>query len=165
MGKPTLLKNLESMTAKKFKRTRGISVDVTKAPYIPEQIRHMTEVYGNYAVLEDFEKWIEETQGQEFKYPLSEYLKIVDARLGTKMPEDQEQVAKITKVVYDTLNDIPTPNQIRHLLEKYPVEDIVEAFGQFVGGIDEKMKGSDIIKKFFSDGGAEAVLSSLYDNK
>lgn len=161
MPKPRLVKALERKAAELFQRTRGISVSTEKATFVIDQVKLMSEIYGDAAIIEDFEKWAQDTP-KDCRYPISEYLKVVDARLGTKADDKEEEIAKVTKVVFDTLNDIPTKSQIRHLLEKYPVEDIIEAFGRFVGGTDEKTKNSDIVRKFFVDGGCEAVMSTLY---
>lgn len=162
MPKPRLVKALERKAAELFQRTRGISVSTEKATFVIDQVKLMSEIYGDAAIIEDFEKWAQDTP-KDCRYPISEYLKVVDARLGTKADDKEEEIAKITKIVYDALSDIPTKAQIRRLLENHPTEDIIEAFNRFVGGSDEKMKNADIVKKFFSDGGAEAVLSSLYE--
>ena len=157
MKKPNLAKQLEKCASRAFRRTRGVQLRFDDQL---EQIALMESTYGMHAVLEDFEKWADEAD-KGCRYPLQEYLNIVDARLGEKPTEtDDPRITEITTVVYDTAGDVPTKSAVKRLLEKFEVEDIVYGWSEFFSGLDEKKQG-DAIRKFFSDGGCEAVLSKL----
>ena len=162
MRKPQLAKALEKKASELFHRTKGITLRPEYEGYM-EQIVLMETTYGRFDVMSDFEKWAGEVDKNEVRFPVTEYLKIVDERLGSNAVYKDEEVAEVTKNVYNAVQDIPKPHHIRLLLEKYPVEDIVMGFNEFLGGIDAKLKGSEIITKYFVDGGADAVIKSLYE--
>lgn len=156
MKKPRLAAQLEKTASRVFHRTRGI---ITR-DFQYEQICLMESTYGSAAVVNDFETWAE-TADPGTRYPVSEYLKIVDDRLGQKASEDNDaDISEVTTAVYELVSDIPTRGEVKALLAKHPVEDIIFAFGDFVGGLDADQSKS-AIKKFFRDGGADVIISKL----
>jgi hypothetical protein len=161
MKKPRLAYQLEKAVAQSFKRTHQVSVRFDDQL---EQITLMESVYGSAKVLEDFEVWAE-TADKGCRYPMSDYLKVVDERLGQVATEEEDQrITRIAKVVYEITNDIVPKSVVKRLLEKMSVEDIEYGFQEFTAGWDEvKMKTA--IKKFFQDGGAEAVIQKLLDEQ
>lgn len=161
MKKPRLAYQLEKAISQAFKRTHQISVRFDDQL---EQLTLMEAVYGIPKVLEDFEVWAT-TADKGVRYPMSEYLKVVDERLGQVATEEEDpRITRISKIVYEFTNDIAPKNVIKKLLEKYPAEDIEYGFQEFAAGMnEEKMKTA--IKKFFLDGGADAVIQKLLDEQ
>jgi hypothetical protein len=159
MKKPRLAYQLERSVADAFKRTHQVSVRFDDQL---EQLTLMEAVYGISKVLEDFEVWAQ-TADKGMRYPMSEYLKVVDERLGQVATEEEDpRITKIAALVYEVTNDIVPKNIIKRLLEKLSVEDIEYGFLEFTAGMnEEKMKTA--VKKYFQDGGAEAVIKKLLD--
>jgi hypothetical protein len=155
--RPRLADQLERAASKAFQRTRGIKL---RFDADLEQIALMETTYGAAAVTADFAIWAQ-TADKDLRYPLKDYLKIVDERLGqVATEEDDSAVIEINKVVYEYINDVAPKAQIKKLLARYPAEDIIMAFRDFVCDMD-KEKEKTAIKKFFADGGADAVISNL----
>lgn len=159
--RPRLADQLERAASKAFKRTRS-GVKACFENQI-EQIRLMESTYGAAAVLDDFNEWAKDAD-MGSRFPLDDYLKVVDERLGQVATETGDpNVIEINKVVYEYLNDVAPKAQIKRVLERHSVEDIIFAFKEFVCDMD-KEKEKTAIKKFFTDGGVDAVLSNLKDN-
>ena len=127
-----------------------------------EKFELIEEAYGRAAVEEDFAKWCQEVQETHPKYPLTEYVKVVDSRLGPefaeKRPDTKDpQVAAIMAVAYELAGVLPSVRSVAALLITCPSDEILGALREFAGTLDEKDTKSGI-RTFFADGGAAAVI-------
>lgn len=158
MKKPALARSLELAAAKIFKRTRGVQF---RFDHQFEQVELMQVTYGGVAVIDDFKKWGAE-QDQDIRYPLSEYLKVVDERLGHTQKQDapDPNMTRLLAVVYEYTGDLPSQAVVRKLLEKWTIDDLIAGFNEFASGLDEKQMKT-AIRKFFIDGGADIVIEAL----
>lgn len=156
MRKPALAKKLEMSAAKAFRTTRSIPF---RFDYQFQQMELMSQVYGDAAIIEDFEAWASTVKN--VKYPLSEYLKVVDSRLGNAEDrKDNPDVTKIMAVVYQYIKDFPRKVSVEKLLEKYGFENLQEAWLEYADGLSEdELKYA--IKKFFEDGGVDVVYADM----
>ena len=124
--------------------------------------------YGSHAVEADFEKWCRERleAGERPRYPLSEYVKVVDQRLGpefaepskSQLPTDDPRIAEFVGVVYDETGYLPTTRSIAALMTMFPLEEIIAAFKEYAATLDSKdYKVS--MKTFFAEGAAGVIFA------
>lgn len=127
-----------------------------------DKIRLIGDVYGRAVVIEDFETYCRALTPPYPRYPIIEYVKDVDSRLGgaaeTKHPNIEDpNVEQVRALVYDAVGILPSKTPIAKLLVDYSHEEIAGAFLEYV----ETLKQSDFemgVRKFFNEGGAVAVI-------
>lgn len=159
MKKPKLVRQMEIVASRVFKRTRGVQIRFESQM---EQILLMSTTYGDADVLADFEEWAVTASAQGVQYPITEYLNVVDARLGTVVEPkpDNPEVTKIMTVVYQYIKDFPRKSSVEKLIEKYGFENLREAWLEYADGLSEdELKHA--IKKFFEDGGVDVVYADM----
>jgi hypothetical protein len=127
-----------------------------------EKFELIEAAYGRDVVEEDFAKWCHENQELHPKYPLTEYVKVVDARLGPEFAEKRPdikdpQVAAIMAVAYELAGVLPSVRSVAALLASCPADEILGALREFAGTLDEKDNKSGV-RTFFAEGGAAAVI-------
>ena len=127
-----------------------------------EKFELIEEAYGRAAVEEDFAKWCQEVQDTHPKYPLTEYVKVVDARLGPEFAEkradmDDPCIAKITAVVYELTGVLPSARSVGKLLLTVDADEILAALREYVTTLDDKEYKSGM-RMFFTENGAAAVI-------
>ena len=127
-----------------------------------EKFELIEEAYGRAAVEADFAKWCQEVQDTYPKYPLTEYVKVVDARLGPEFAEKRPdikdpQVAEISAVAYELTGVLPSVRSVAGLLASCQSDEILGALREFAATLDEKdIRGG--VRTFFAEGGAAAVI-------
>src|SRR5579863_194894 len=94
-----------------------------------EKFELIEEAYGRAAVEADFEKWCREIQDRNPKYPLTEYVKVVDARLGPEFEEKRADlkdphIAEISAVAYELTGVLPAVRSVANLLSTCDTEEI-----------------------------------------
>ena len=127
-----------------------------------EKFELIEEAYGKAAVESDFEKWCHEVQDRNPRYPLTEYVKVVDARLGPEFTETRAdtkdpRIAEISAVAYELTGVLPSVRSVANLLASVSPEEILGAFREFADTLDEKETKSGV-RTFFAEGGASAVI-------
>ena len=127
-----------------------------------EKFELIEEAYGRAAVEADFEKWCREIQDRNPKYPLTEYVKVVDSRLGPQFEEKRAdlkdpRIAEISAVAYELTGVLPSVRSVANLLSSCESEEIVGALREFAATLDEKDTKSGV-RTFFAEGGAAAVI-------
>lgn len=127
-----------------------------------EKFELIEEAYGRAAVEADFEKWCHEIQDRNPKYPLTEYVKVVDSRLGPEFEEKRADlkdphIAEISAVAYELTGVLPSVRSVANLLSTCEQEEILGALREFAATLDEKDTKSGV-RTFFAEGGAAAVI-------
>jgi acyl transferase domain-containing protein len=118
--------------------------------------------FGRGEVLADFEKWCDEKIDTNSQYPVTEYLRMIDARLGgtPKIDPDDARIKELMAVTYELTAILPHLRAVRDLLAIHSLDEIKAALRQYVLTVDEKdMKSA--IRSFYDDLGASAVIYSM----
>lgn len=151
-----LIKEMPKIAAKILKNTRGSHPDFLKG-----RLELLELAYTAVTVARDFEEWCVQQNGVQVKYPISEYLKVVDSRLGLAPEEEPLQIAdprvsEITSMSYELTGFLPPAKAVAELLVLHSIDEVKAALTEFVEGLTEReMKTS--IKAFFVNGGSGAV--------
>ena len=127
-----------------------------------EKFELIEEAYGRAAVEMDFENWCREVKERNPRYPLTEYVKVVDQRLGPEFAETRAdtkdpRISEISAVAYELTGVLPTIRSVANLLTTCEQEEIIAALREFAGTLDEKDTKSGV-RTFFAEGGAAAVI-------
>jgi hypothetical protein len=151
----SLVKDMQKIAARKLQNTRGVPRNMK------DKLELIDLAFGRAAVLVDFEAWCDENADRTLPYPVTEYLRMIDARLGntSKVDPADERIKQLVAVTYELTSILPHSRAVRELLALHSAEEIMAALKEFVLTIDEKdMKAS--IRAFFDDQGASAVIYS-----
>jgi hypothetical protein len=152
---PNLVKDLQKVAAKRLHNTRGIPRNMK------DKVELIQIAFGHEEVMADFEKWCDENEDRHPQYPVTEYIRLIDARLGgtPKIDPHDAKIGELQTLTYDLTGILPHSRAIRDLLSIHDIEEITGALKEFVLSVDEKdMKSS--IRSFFDDAGATAVIYS-----
>lgn len=129
-----------------------------------EKFELIEEAYGRAAVEADFNTWCQEQLAafNNPKYPLTEYVKVVDARLGPTFAEKtadlkDPRIAEVSAVAYELTGVLPSVRSVANLLTTCDTEEILGALREFAATLDEKDTKSGV-RTFFAEGGAAAVI-------
>lgn len=157
-----LIHSLAKIAAKELKNTGGVH------PQFKKRIELLAVAYGAAAVEKDFEAFCQSLKGSRVPYPISEYLKAVDVRLGTTGPEAIEEndpaVAEISAKCFTLSGRLPKNSAVGALLKKHSAAEIIIAFESYCAKLDED-ELRYAVKSFFTDGGATGVIVSLKQQK
>lgn len=163
-----LIKTLPRIAARVLKNTH---VGQSK---MKEKFLLVAAAYGTMVVQDDFEKWCEEqvAAGLNPRYPLTEYIKVVDERLGKGFSEPSmsqfdfkdPNIAQISSQAYEATGYLPPVRSVASLLKEYPVEEIVAALVEYCHTLEEKDYRSGM-RQFFVEGGATAVIHTRRKRK
>ena len=156
MSEKNLVKDLQRVAAKKLRSTQGI----------PKNMKGKVELiclaFGHADVVEDFEKWCDEKieLGVRPHYPVTEYLRGVDARLGgaERVAPDDPRIVEIRNLAYELTGVLPPARVIRDLLLLHDAEEMKKALKEYVINVE----GRDMEKAmqlFFNDGGVGSVIA------
>lgn len=147
---------LPKIAAKELQNTRPIPVRLRF------KIDLLKTAYGAPAVERDFREWCREHKAEVFKWPIIEYLKVVDSRLGPETEEaranlDDPRILELTTYAYRQTGILAPKRRIAELLTVYTLDEVKLALDEYLesqGNVDLKLP----MKTFFSDNGAEAVI-------
>lgn len=157
-----LIKSLEKIAAKELKNTWGA------LPQMKERFELIREAYGASEVEQDFTKWCVEVKDRNPRYPIAEYLKVVDSRFMNKLglvpseetfEQQDARVEEISAITFQLTGRTAPSKYVRELLIRFSLNDIVDALREYVGGIENR-ELAYVAKMFFTDGGCGAVLAA-----
>lgn len=150
-----LIKSLPRIAAKILKNTWGVP------PQFKQKLELVREAYGQGAVEEDFENWCKESTEKNPRYPVTEYLKVIDSRLGSapKQDEADPRIEEISALTYKLTHRPAPPKNVRELLTQYNSFEITEALREYVEGIEDR-ELPYAARTFFVDGGCGAIISA-----
>jgi len=150
-----LIKTLPKIAARVLKNTWGV------LPQMKPRLELVEEAYGAAAVEKDFEQWCEEVKDINPRFPVPEYLKLIDSRLGSVPKEDERdpRVEEISALTYKLTRRPAPPKNVRELLSQYSLEEIASALQEYVEGIEDR-ELAYAARTFFVDGGCTAVIIS-----
>jgi hypothetical protein len=131
--------------------------------------------YGRYKVEQDFELWCKEQKekGLNPRYPLTEYIKTIDERLGGGFVEPSQsqfdvadsQILPISSLSYDKTGYLPPPKVISLLLKTFTQNEILEALNEYILVTEGSKDWKQEMKHFFTEGGASAVIYARRQRK
>lgn len=125
--------------------------------YDADAIKTAARVYGEAAVVADFESWASDHTGENIAFPISSYSKIMDARLrGIMLSEKNPENEQLGSRLYQIGNKVFTTEQIFKLLKNYSAQEIEQAYKEFIDGLDDFEMKSAV--RNFVDGGAAAII-------
>lgn len=151
-----LVKDMQRVAARKLRNTRGVPRNMK------DKLELIELAFGHAEVMEDFEKWCDENRDRNPQYPVTDYLRMVDARLGgtPKIDPNDERIRELAAVTYELTSVLPSIRAVRDLLAIHSVDEIKAALREYVLSIDEKdMKTA--LRRFYDDLGASAVIYSM----
>jgi len=152
----SLVRDMQRIAARKLHNTRGVPRNMK------EKLELIDLAFGRAEVLADFEKWCDERGDKNSPYPVTEYLRMVDSRLGgtPKIDPDDDRIKNLMALTYELTTVLPRLRGIRDLLAIHSEEEIKAALKHYLLSVDEKdMKSA--IRAFYDDLGASAVIYSL----
>jgi hypothetical protein len=149
-----LIKSLPKIAARILKNTWGIP------QAYKQKLELVQEAYGSAAVDSDFE-WCIEVKDNNPRYPVTEYLKVIDSRLGSAPKEEapDPRVAEISALTYKLTRRPAPPKQVRDLLAQFAIEEIIAALTEYIEGIEER-ELAYAPRMFFVDGGCAAIITA-----
>jgi coenzyme F420-reducing hydrogenase gamma subunit len=150
-----LLKSLCEIAAKGLKITKGVN------PQWKEKADLLVIAYGHDAVETDFKDWIESVREDKPESPVTEYLKLVDERLGNApaTSEDDPRVVDLIARGYRASGRPPSKTEVQKLLDDYSQEEIQQAWEEYTSRLDDnELKYA--VKNFFHDGGARGIITA-----
>lgn len=151
-----LIKTLAQITAKELKNTRGVP------PQWKEKCKLVELAWGANRVEADYRDWIETVRTNPPMYPVSEYLKLVDSRLSEAVPEpvslNNPDITRLTSQAFEMTERTPSNRAVAEALEKFGVDEIFEAFREYILGLEEK-ELKYAARGFYSSGGVDAVIA------
>lgn len=120
--------------------------------------------YGRATVEADFEKWCYEVQDKNPRYPLSEYIKVIDSRLGKEFEEKRADlkdpnIAAVASVSYEVSGFLPSVRSVGNLLLSFTVDELIGALREYNSTLEDK-DVKEGMRKFFTEGGAVAVIAA-----
>ena len=150
-----LIKQLPKIAARVLHNTH------TLRPDMKFKLELLSDAYGAAAVLDDFEVWCEAHKDNQFKYPIFEYLKVIDSRLGGAVEEKRAdlkdpRVVEMVQFSYEQTGVLPKTTSIAELVLNYPLEEIKAALVEYTENLTEKEFGT-ASRAFYENGGIGAV--------
>ena len=174
-GKGKLLKALYGIAACELKNTTAVPAS------LKPRFDLIDAGHGFAAVVEDFTKWCRENLDRHPKYPLVDYVKIVDERLGvpsvpeaqsanTKKvnPADDSRVVELVREAYDNSGIAPDIKKVANLIAVHGFEYVRFAYQSEMGDIlygeewtekERLVQPAKFVKTFFSESGGLAIIS------
>lgn len=156
----SLVRDMQRIAAKKLRNTRGVPRNMK------DKLELIDLAFGRAEVVKDFEKWCDENADRNPQYPVTEYLRMIDARLGAapKVDPNDERIQQLVALTYDLTSVLPHARAVRELLALHSIEEISAALREYILTVDEKdMKSA--IRAFYDDSGASAVIYSMKRKK
>ena len=153
MALKNLVKGLQKIAAVKLHNTRGVPRNMK------DKLELIELAFGYAEVMEDFEKWCDENADRASQYPVTEYIRRIDSRLGSasKVDPHDAAISALQAIVYEKAGILPHARAIRDLLGIHSAAELEAAFAEYVLVVDEKDLKS-ALRSFFDDQGASAVI-------
>lgn len=151
-----LVKEMQRIAARKLHNTRGVPRNMK------DKLELIDLAFGRAKVLADFEEWCDEHGDKNSPYPVTEYLRMVDSRLGgsPRIDPDDERIKDLMAVTYELTSVLPHLRGIRDLLVIHSVDELKAALKYYLLTVDEKdMKSA--VRAFYDDLGASAVIYTM----
>jgi hypothetical protein len=151
-----LMNSLTTITARELRRTRSVPNNLTS------KFQTIIEAFGAAAVEEDFTNWCRENLKNGSEYPILDYIKVIDSRLGNVWIEPQAdlkdpRIAGVSAAIYDETGFPPTKKSVANLLMSFSEEEIKAAVIEYNSKPGEKVSQSNM-KSFLTEGGVVAVI-------
>jgi hypothetical protein len=150
-----LIKQLPKIAARVLHNTH------TLRPDMKFKLELIADAYGAATITQDFEVWCEAHQEDHFKYPIFEYLKVIDSRLGGS-PEEKRVDLKDPRLVemvqfsYEQTGVLPKTTAVASLLIDYTLDEIKGALVEYTENLTEK-EFSAASMSFYANNGIGAV--------
>lgn len=126
----------------------------------------LAEAYGEAAVSQDFEKWCGEVKaaGTIPRYPITEYIRVVDQRLGPEFADPKAdvkdpKVGELASRVYELTGFLPSARSVAGLVAVFSVDEILAAVREYNGTLEDKELKSGMRQFFTENGGAAVILA------
>ena len=150
-----LLRELQKTAADVLKNTCVMPLDIRHD--LEDKCELMILAHGGAGtVLADFAAWCREHLDAKPAYPISEYAKVVDIRLGGAPETDDKAVAARA---YELTRYMPTDKSVATLLLDFSQEEILGALAEFESLSENN--GEDVaeaMKTFWTKGGASTII-------
>jgi hypothetical protein len=123
----------------------------------------ISQAYGTAEVERDFRVWCRSGEdGTKSKYPIFEYMKVIDIRLGSAPAEVRENledpaIAELQSLAYELTGNLPAKSSIAKVLITYPADEVQAALREYTDDRPEKDLKADM-RAFWFEGGAAAVI-------
>jgi hypothetical protein len=151
-----LVKSLPKIAARVLHNTRSV----------PQNLKFKFELiataYGAAVVEHDFEEWCRDHIDDRFPYPITQYLKVIDSRLGA-VPEEKRadtkdpRIGELAVAAYELTGILPARAAVAEVLLTFSADEIKAALTEYAENLtDKEVKGA--MRQFWSDGGAGAVI-------
>ena len=151
-----LMKELPRIAARVLHNTRSVHSEMKF------KFELLAAAYGSTSVSTDFEAWCIENHDENFTYPITEYLKVIDSRLGDapekKRPDIKDpQVAELVSFSYELTGILPAATAVASLVLDYPFDEIKAALIEYTESLTEtEVKGA--MRAFYTSGGGAAII-------
>lgn len=156
MSANNLMKDLAKIAASELRVTRCIP------RHLKFKFELMGDAYGEADIRDDFRNWCRDHVGEQVKYPIFDYLKVIDSRLGSAPVEDAANIAdphvqELISLAYELTNLLPAKKAVAEVLLAYPFDEVKAALTEYTENLTEKdVKGG--MRAFWSEGSAGAVI-------
>jgi hypothetical protein len=134
---------------------------------LKEKFELIATAYGAATVEADFEEWCEGLveKGTNPRYPITEYVKVVDERLGKSFEEKKAdlkdpRIVEIASLSYSETGFVPSGRSVGNLLLDFSLDEIKSALVNYASTLNDKEVKSGM-KTFFTEGGAAAVIMTF----
>ena len=156
----SLIKDMQRIAAKKLRNTRGVPKN------LKEKLELIDLAFGKAEVLTDFEKWCDENADRNLPYPVTEYIRRIDARLGTATTVEKadERVTELRALTFSLTQVMPRLEGVRNLLAIHTLEEIKDALIEYLPTVAEG-KMENAVRNFYDDLGATAVIYARRNRK
>lgn len=119
--------------------------------------------YGSAAVCRDFEDWCREHKDEHPRYPITDYLHVIDSRLGSQPAEEtipltDPRIEALAAFAFETTGKQAPRRSLSDLLLTYTVEEIQAAMVELMESITEDNETKGALRSFYHDGGATAII-------
>lgn len=134
---------------------------------LKEKFELIATAYGAATVEADFEEWCQEQVEKVLnpRYPITEYMKVIDERLGKSFEEKKADlkdpnIVDVASLSYSETGFVPSARSVGNLLLDFSVDEIKSALVNYASTLNEKEAKSGM-KTFFTEGGAAAVIMTF----
>lgn len=119
--------------------------------------------YGSAAVCRDFEAWCQEHKDERPRYPITDYLHVVDSRLGAvpeekTIPVSDPRVNELAAFAFEATGKQAPRKSLADLLLTYTPEEIQGALVEMMESLTDESETKGALRSFYHDGGAAAII-------